>query len=100
MFAYCYELEYLDLSGFKTNNLTNTEGMFYSSSNLKELKFNLLEIDSIMDYESMLANVASGIIIYVPNVKTADFVFDRLSEYAQNGIIYYGSEDNWTEYIA
>ena len=100
MFAYCYKLEYLDLSSFKTNNLTNTEGMFYSSSNLKELKFNLLEIDSIMDYESMLANVASGIIIYVPNVKTANFVFDRLSEYAQNGIIYYGIEDNWTEYIA
>lgn len=100
MFAYCYQLEYLDLSSFKTNNLTNTKAMFYASSNLKELKFNLLEIDSIVSYEGTFTGVASGIIIYVPNVKTANFVFDRLSEYAQNGIIYYGIEDNWTEYIA
>ncbi len=100
MFAYCYELENLNLSNFKTDKLTDVSIMFYSCSSLKELKLNLFKIDNIVNYDNMFFSITSGISIYVADEETAQFIYTRITEAVKTGTIYYGTEDNWTEYIA
>ena len=99
MFAYCYQLEYLDLSNFNTDKLEDTRLMFHDC-NLKTLKLSTFLLDKLTSYENMFSEITSGINIYVPDIETAKFIYDRLNDVSRTGTIYYGTEDNWTEYIA
>lgn len=98
MFAYCYQLEYLDLSNFNTDKLEETKLMFYSC-NLKTLKLNTFLLDKLTSYEDMFGEITSGINIYAKDKETAKFIYARLNDAHRTGTIYYGTEDNWTEYI-
>ena len=51
MFQRCYELEYLDLSNFNTNNVTDMRGMFNQCHKLKQIfginKLNTIKVDNM-----------------------------------------------------
>ena len=100
MFAYCDKLENLDLRNFKTDKLTSTDLMFFNCSNLETLRLNTYSLENLTSYENMFNGITSGINIYVPDVETAKFIYDRLNDASRTGTIYYGTEDNWAEYIA
>ena len=54
----CFELQYIDLSNFNTNNVKNMEGMFNKCHKLKEIKginrFNTTNIEEFGSNVSML----------------------------------------------
>ena len=54
MFAFCNELEYLDLSNFDTSNVINMNYMFLDCHKLKEIKgLNKFNTKNVIDISGM-----------------------------------------------
>ena len=53
MFYYCQNIESIDLSKFKTENVTNMQNMFSNCKNLKNVNLSSVNTENVIDMEDM-----------------------------------------------
>ena len=99
MFAWNNATE-IDIRNFDMSQVTSVAYMFKGTSNLENLYMNnvTFNIDSITNYTEMFNGIKNGVNIYVKNEEIAEWIYDRITEANKTANIYYGTDDNWTEY--
>lgn len=86
MFAYCYKLEYVDLTKFDTSNVTTMSYMFYQCSALEQLnliKFdtkNVTQTDRMFDGCTHLETIIASDKFVVDQVTNSDGMFGSCDE--------------------
>lgn len=71
MFASCYRVEKLDLSGFDSSNVTTMYGMFNGCFNLRELNISSLRTPNVENMYAMFSNCRSLKSVDVSNFNTS-----------------------------
>lgn len=99
MFGWAYATE-IDIRNLDMSLAENTSHMFDGTSSLENLYMNnvTFNIDSITNYTEMFNGIKNGVNIYVKNEEIAEWIYDRITEANKTANIYYGTDDNWTEY--
>ena len=99
MFGWAYATE-IDIRNLDMSLAENTSHMFDGTSSLENLYMNnvTFNIDSITNYTEMFNGIKNGVNIYVKNEEIAKWIYDRITEANKTANIYYGTDDNWTEY--
>ena len=80
MFAHCDAIEYIDLSSFKSNEVTNMNSMFYGCSSLKEINLFSLDTTNVKDMCGMFGKCSSLqsldlISFNTTNIKNMSYMF-------------------------
>jgi len=91
MFAYCYDLENLDLSSFNTSEVTNMESMFMNCSILKTLDLSSFNTSKVTNMESMFRDCIS--------LKTLDLSSFNTSEVTNMARLFQMSSSLETIYV-
>ena len=88
------------LENLNVNNVTKMRSIFAYCSNIEKLNLTNFKFSKLEDYKDMFYDINENAKIYVKNVDDAKFVKSRMNEVYKNNItIYYGSDENWSEYI-
>lgn len=100
MFSNC-GAKIIRMDNFDLSKISNIRNIFYGTSNLESLYLNNLKIDSssITNYLYSFTNMKNNVNIYVSNIKTAEFVNDRLKEGNAIANLYYKDNDDWILYV-
>ena len=100
MFQNCYSIITLDLSNWDLRNITSIDMCFWNMRNLENLYLNNVEFnfEILNSYKQMITGINNSCRIFVKNLSMAEFISDILNENNVTAHIYYGTEDNWTEY--
>ena len=70
MFYKCSSLKEINLSSFKTDNVTDMNSMFYNCSSLKEINLSSFKTDNVTNMNSMFYNCSSLKEIHLSSFKT------------------------------
>ena len=101
MFQECTSIKELNLANWDMQNAQSFNYMFFNLDSLENLYLNnaVFNIEALeANYERMFEYVANEANIYVKNENIARFIYNNLGIYPEKYKIYYGTEDNWTEY--
>ena len=101
VFQNCQSINNLNLSNWKLKNVTSMSLCFWNMRNLENLYLNNAEfnLEILQTYREMITGINNSCNIFVKNLSVANFIYSVFNENNIVAHIYYGTEDNWTEYI-
>ena len=67
MFFFCSSMEEINLSGFKTNKVTNMNSMFAECLSLSEINLSMFNTSEVHDMGNMFENCA-GLKVLIPKM--------------------------------
>lgn len=89
--------EIIGLNNFDTSKVENMDNLFSYCNQLEELDFTSFDFSKVTIYNDMFYGMKNGVKIYVRDLESAKYV--KAHSNAPSSVIYYGSDENWTEYI-
>jgi surface protein len=90
LFAFCYKLGSIDLSGFDTSNVTDMSAMFGVCKALKSLDLSSFDTSNVTDMTSMFQGCSSLAEIKMNgDIKTDVVIEDMFVDMPSSGIFYY-----------
>lgn len=100
MFQNCSSIKNLDIKNWNMQNAHYLENIFFHLPSLENLYLNNVDFNTeVMEGTyNMFEYVDNEANIYVKDQDTAKFIYNHIGRYPDKYKIYYGTEDNWTEY--
>ena len=79
MFSYCSSLTSLDLSNFDTSQVETTSSMFFHCSNLQYINLNNFDESKLNDVRNMFENVPDDVVICMKEINTQSKIYSQLN---------------------
>ena len=101
MFQECFSIRELNLANWDMQNAQSLKNIFYNATSLENLYLNNVDFSTeVLEsyYDVMFGYVDNEANIYVKNENIARFISNNLGTYPDRYKIYYGTDNNWTEY--
>ena len=101
MFQECTSIKDLNLANWDMKNTQRLDYTFFNLNSLENLYLNNVEFNTEVlgnICEKMFGYVTNEANIYVKDENVARFIYNNLGTYPEKYKIYYGADNNWTEY--